>query len=320
MSETAGLTILGKEIAPGTSEVFNLHVGQLPSATKLFLKAHVFCASEPGPTMLVLAGMHGDEVNGIEIVRRSLEIGLFEEIKAGNIIVIPVLNIYGFINFSRHVPDGKDVNRSFPGSSRGSLASRVARILSKNVLPLVDFGLDFHTGGNNRFNYPQIRYSRKDERAHQLARQFAAPVTIEKGLIPKSLRKIAKDAKVPIIVFEGGESLRLDGFVIENALRGIKRIMVANGYIDGELPELPMRHFLRSTWVRANSSGIFIWSQRSGNAVVKGEPIGKIYAPQGTTAVTVTASRDGFIIGHNNTPVVHKGDALFHLAYEEVGK
>jgi len=318
MAEAAGLTILGREIAPGSSEVFNLHVGQLPSATKLFLKAHVFCASQPGPTMLILAGMHGDEINGIEIVRKSLELGLFENIKAGNIIVIPLLNIYGFINFSRHVPDGKDVNRSFPGTSRGSLASRVARILSKNVLPLVDFGLDFHTGGDNRFNHPQIRYSRRDDRARELAYQFGAPVMIEKGLIPKSLRKIAKDAKIPIIVYEGGESLRLDGFVIENALRGLKRVMIANGYLDGEVSKVSPRHFKRTSWVRANSSGIFIWSQQSGSSVIRGEPLGKIHDPQGTSAVTVTATRPGFIIGHNNTPVVHKGDALFHLAYEEV--
>ncbi len=318
MSRKAGLTILGKDVAPGSSEIFDLDVGQLPSATKLFLKTHIFCGPEPGPTMLILAGMHGDEINGIEIIRKSLELGVFEQIKAGNIIVIPVLNIYGFINFSRHVPDGKDVNRSFPGTSRGSVASRVAHILSKNVLPLVDFGMDFHTGGDNRFNYPQIRYSTSDEHAHQLAQQFGAPVIIEKALIPKSLRKIARDGKIPIIVFEGGESLRLNGFIIDNAMRGIRRVMIANGYLDGEISPVPARHFKRTSWIRATSSGIFIWSQKSGTTVVKGEPLGKIHNPHGTESVSVTATRPGFIIGHNNTPVVNKGDALFHLAYAEV--
>ncbi|MBX2814374.1 MAG: succinylglutamate desuccinylase/aspartoacylase family protein [Saprospiraceae bacterium] len=307
--------MLGKHIAQGSYEVMNLHVGQLPSATKLYLKTHIFCGTKPGPTMLLLAGMHGDEINGIEIVRRALDQKIFDHVVAGNVIVIPILNIYGFINFSRHVPDGKDVNRSFPGTSRGSLASRVAHLLTKNVLPIIDFGIDLHTGGDNRFNFPQVRFNRRDDQARQLAEQFNAPIMIEKGLIPKSLRKVARDMKVPIIVYEGGESLRLDGYVIDEALRGIKRVMLMNGMTTEEVHEKKSSLYAKTSWIRASTSGLFIWSQKSGTQVRKGEPLGSIFDPQGRSRSAVLATRDSFIIGHNNTPVVHKGDALFHLAY-----
>lgn len=315
MSENGGIKILGKDIAPGSYEVMNLHVGQLPSSTKLYLKTHIFAGPNPGPTMLVLAGMHGDEINGIEIARRALADQIFENLQAGNVIVVPILNIYGFLNFSRHVPDGKDVNRSFPGSSRGSLASRVAHLLTKNILPIIDFAIDLHTGGDNRFNYPQTRFNRRDDRARELAEQFNAPVMIEKGLIPKSFRKVARDMKVPVIVYEGGESLRLDGYVIEEGLRGIKRVMKLNGMIEWDVSEKVGKLFAKTSWVRASSSGLFIWTRKSGGYVRKGEPLGSIYDAQGQSRVAVKATRDSFIIGHNNTPVVHKGDALFHLAY-----
>ncbi len=312
----AGLEINNSYVAPGTMDVINLHVGKLPSGTRISIKTHVFCSNKEGPTVLLLAGLHGDEINGIEILREAMSSGMFDQIERGNVIVIPILNIYGFINFSRAVPDGKDVNRSFPGSMRGSLASRVARILTKKVLPLVDFGVDFHTGGDNRFNYPQIRYSRRDERARQLALDFRAPFIIEKALISKSLRKAARVMGVPIVVFEGGEALRLDGFVIESALRGIRRLLDAQGLLQAHDYQTESLHFKKTTWIRAKQAGIFIWSKKSGRQIRKGETLGSIYDPGGATRTAVTASRDGYILGHNNTPVVHQGDALFHLGYE----
>jgi predicted deacylase len=314
MSE--GLTINNHLIEPGKYEIFDLHVGKLPSATKISIKTHVFTSNNPGPTLLILAGLHGDEINGIEIVRRTLTSGIFEKLIKGNVVVIPILNVYGFINFSREVPDGKDVNRSFPGSMQGSLASRVARILTKRVLPQIDLGIDIHTGGDNRFNYPQIRYTRKDVVSEKLAKQFGAPFIIEKAAIRKSLRKAAKDMDIPIIIFEGGEALRLDGFVIENAISGIKRLLCHQGMIDADVFQPEFVYIKRTTWIRASRAGIFIWSKKSGTKIEKGETLGAIFDPSGISRVAVTASRDGYIIGHNNTPVVHQGDALFHLGYE----
>ncbi|MCB0688837.1 MAG: succinylglutamate desuccinylase/aspartoacylase family protein [Saprospiraceae bacterium] len=312
-----GLTINKIEIAPGTSQMISLFVGKLPSGAKISVKTHVYCSQNQGPTVLLLAGLHGDEINGIEILRKAIASGIFTDLLCGNIIVVPILNIYGFVNFSRVVPDGKDVNRSFPGSMSGSLASRMASILTKRVLPVIDFGIDFHTGGDNRFNYPQVRYTRKDAVAQTLAESFGAPYLVEKSLLPHSFRKTAKDLQKTIIVFEGGEALRLDGFVIETALKGLTRMLIKQGMIRGEVNAPSTLTFKKSTWIRAKQAGIFIWSKNSGHQVVKGETLGSIYDPNGTTRLAVIASRSGHILGHNNTPVVHQGDALFHIGYND---
>jgi uncharacterized protein len=312
-----GITINNICIKPGDSQTVSLYVGRLPSGARISVKANVFSSENEGPNVLLLAGLHGDEINGVEILRQSIASGLFNKLLRGNLIVIPILNIYGFVNFSRVVPDGKDVNRSFPGSMSGSLAARMARILTKKVLPVIDFGVDFHTGGDNRFNFPQVRYTRKDERSRELAEAFGAPCLIEKAVLSRSLRKTGKDLSKPIIVFEGGEALRLDGFVIETALRGLKRLLIGEGLIKGDLTPANYLRFTRSSWIRAKQAGIFIWSKSSGQHVTKGETIGSIYDPGGAIRMAVTANRKGFILGHNNTPVVHQGDALFNIGFND---
>lgn len=296
--------------------MIRLPVGELPSGNKIGIRAHVFRSQNPGPTFLILGGVHGDEINGVEIVRRSLQLNFFDNLKAGSVIAIPILNIYGFINFSREVPDGKDVNRSFPGTTKGSLASRMARILTKRILPLVDFGVDFHTGGNNHYNYPQIRFSQKDSHAEELAKVFGARYTLSMSPISKSLRKVALDQKKTILVFEGGENLRYDGISIEHGLAGIQRLLHHHQMIESA-PQAPAGTlFHHTTWVRASKGGLFLWSKRSGQPVRQGEPIGRINDPFGTgPCITIHAPHDGHIIGHNNTPVISPGDALFHIAY-----
>lgn len=303
-------------IAPGENAVVKLHVGRLPSGNRIHIQAHVFRSTQPGPTMLVLGGVHGDEINGVEIVRRTLEYKFFEDLKCGSAIVIPLLNVYGFINFSREVPDGKDVNRSFPGMLSGSLASRVAATLNKKVMPLIDFGVDFHTGGRSHYNYPQVRFTKGNAKSEALAKAFSAPYLIAKNAISKSLRKVALDAGKPILVFEGGENLRFDGFSIEKGLAGLRRLMHAQGMIDKMEKEEPSRMFVKTSWVRAPRSGIFRWSKCSGHQVYKGEPIGVINDPYGQEAVYIHAPKDAYIVGHNNAPVISQGDALFHLGFE----
>jgi len=162
-------------IGPGEKEQVDLFVSRLPSGNRINIQSYVFRASQPGPTVLLMGGVHGDEINGVQIIRRILEDKMLETLKAGSVIAIPLLNVFGFINYSRDVPDGKDVNRSFPGSAIGSLASRTASVLTKKVLPNVDIAIDLHTGGAERYNYPQIRYSKKDKRALELASSFGAP-------------------------------------------------------------------------------------------------------------------------------------------------
>ncbi len=312
-----GLNIAGQEIGPGESSIVDISVSRLPSGTRINIKAHVYCSERPGPTLLLLGGVHGDEINGIEIVRRAIDYGALSHLQRGNVIAISLLNVYGFINFNRDVPDGKDVNRSFPGTATGSLASRVAATLTKTILPHVDFAIDFHTGGASRYNYPQIRYSKTDEGARELAKVFAAPYVIQKTVIPKSFRKTANEMQVPVIVYEGGESERLCGYSIESGYDGILRVLHHLQMRDSApAPKHRSIHATKTGWVRASDAGLFTWTRQSGIMINKGEPLGVINSPQGDRTKKIISKRSGHIIGHNNASVVHHGDALFHIAYD----
>ncbi|WP_282780037.1 succinylglutamate desuccinylase/aspartoacylase family protein [Phaeodactylibacter xiamenensis] len=319
MSEALPLEIHKSSIAPGEDEVVKIPVGQLPSGNPIRIEAHVFRAEAPGPALLVMAGIHGDEINGVEIVRRALQNGRFAELQKGSVVAIPLVNVYGFVNRSREVPDGKDINRSFPGSSRGSLASRLANALAKKVLPGVDIILDYHTGGANLYNYPQIRYSKGDERSEELAKVFGAPFSVAKAPIQKSFRKIALEYGKPALIFEGGESQRYDAASIEYGLAGLDRLLSYLGMVPGEATGQPYlrQHFSHQSWVRSPKAGLFLWEKSSGDQVEKGEEIGWINDPYGSKdSKAVKASHTGCIIGHSNAAVVNQGDALFHIAYE----
>lgn len=312
--------VIDKQVfKPGEKGIVKIGVGRLPSGTKITLEAHVFRGKKKGPVSLVLAGVHGDEINGVEIVRRLLQKDHLAKIKGGSIIVIPLLNIYGFINFNRYVPDGKDVNRSFPGTLNGSLASRIARTLTKYILPHVSYIFDFHTGGDSRYNYPQVRYTKSDKKAARMAKVFNPPFIIESGIIPKSLRRVAKDRKITTLIYEGGESVRLNGSAISQGLRGLLNCLTHLKYIDPPNLIQPTNKPIiikKTTWLRSSFAGIFLWSQKSGTQVFKGETLGTINDPYGQKTVEVLAKQDGYIIGHNNASVVNAGDALFHIGYE----
>ncbi len=302
-------------VSPGKSEVIKIPVGRLPSGNQIYIKAHVFHSRRRGPVMLVLGGMHGDEINGVEIVRQAIISRLFSELERGSVIAIPLLNVYGFINFSRDVTDGKDVNRSFPGSASGSLASRIARLLMRKIIPHIDFGIDFHTGGKGLYNYPQIRFSAADPRAFELAKAFGAPYLVEMPIIRKSLRSAVQKSNKTMLVFEGGESLRYDGFSIQKAIEGIERLMVAKKMINKPIALESSILFKKSTWMRASKPGLFLWYKSAGQEIQKGEPIGAISDPFATEEVMLYAPRNGYLIGHNNAPVVNQGDPLFHIGY-----
>lgn len=313
----ASLFQVHNTIIPNGSQVMvKIPVGRIPSGNLISIQAHVIRSKKDGPTALILGGVHGDEVNGVEIVRRSIEENIYKDLQIGTVIAIPVVNIYGFINFSRDVPDGKDINRSFPGSKSGSLAARVAFHLSRKILPLADFGIDFHTGGRGNFNYPQIRYTSGHEASEQLAKAFAAPVLLSKKTIPKSLRKYAKELEIPMLVYEGGENLRMDSYATAEGLEGLKRVLIHKKMLSGKITEKPSAHFAKSSWIRSPKAGMFQFIKQSGDPIQKGETIGFITDAYGLEKHKLTANRAGYIIGHNNLPVVSQGDALFHLAYE----
>lgn len=314
------IEVNGEVFKPGQSGVVRLNVGRLPSDTIITIDAHVFRSTQEGPCALVLAGVHGDEINGIEIVRRFLNGNALESHNAGSIIVIPLLNIYGFINFNRYVPDGKDVNRSFPGTMNGSLASRIARTVTKHILPNVQYIFDFHTGGDSRFNHPQIRMSKFDVEAFELAKVFDAPLIIQGGTIPKSLRRTAKDLGIPTLVYEGGESVRLSNLAIQKGYQGLLNCLAYIGILNESLRQKNNQEqqiiIKKTSWLRAAYSGIFIWTHSSGMHITRGDVLGTINDPNGQKSISVISHKNGIIIGHNNASVVNQGDALFHIGYE----
>lgn len=307
-------------VEAGQNTVVKVPIGRIPSGNLITIKAHVYRGPRPGPCMAVLGGVHGDEVNGVEIVRRSIEERVFEHLYAGSVIAIPLLNVYGFINFSRDVPDGKDINRSFPGNPNGSMASRVASFFTRQILPVIDFGIDFHTGGRNHYNYPQVRYNPDHALSRELALAFGAPFTLASKPIARSLRKTALEVHKAIIVYEGGENLRFDPFAIQQGMIGLRRVMVNRGMLPDAPPASPTELFTRSTWIRASKSGIFHCFQPSGKSIVKGEVIGMINDPFGEESYPIRAKRSGWIIGHSNSPVVTQGDALFHVGYNPISR
>lgn len=305
------------QIQPGEYQTVTFLVGKLPIGQKVGIKIHIFHSPNPGPRILLLAGVHGDEINGVFTLKNILESGMLHKLKRGSVIVVPLLNVYSFLNFSRDLPDGKDVNRSFPGNARGSLASRMASVVSKRILPEIDFGIDFHTGSSLRYNYPQIRFTKSDQQSKLLADIFNAPVQFPMATISSSLRKTARLMNKPILVFEGGESMRLDEYSNKIAATGISNILSHFEMIQDEPHKSEHLDFGHTMWIRATSAGIFTSLRSSGEHVTKSEIIGSISDPFGEQISSIIASKSGFLIGHNQAAVVNHGDALYHLAFNK---
>ena len=315
MAIDKSLVLNGLRIQPGERVLTRLVISRLPSGTVIDVPVHIIRAQEPGPVLLLMAGMHGDEVNGIETIRRLIRRDLLQPTR-GTIIAIPILNIYGFLNFSREVPDGKDVNRTFPGHPRGSLASRVAHRFMREIMPLVDYGIDFHTGGAARANHPQLRCVLGEEASiDALAAAFAAPFTLHARLRTGSLRATAHALGKPIIVYETGESLRLDEGGIEEAIAGTLRVLHHLGMgPEGPRPARPNIVCRRHRWLRARYAGLFRAHVTLGDFVEEGQIFGSIADPYGEQSVRLEATASGYVIGLNYMPVVNQGDALLHLA------
>jgi uncharacterized protein len=300
-------------IFPGDRKLVRLNISRLPSGTEIDIPIHVFRAQEPGPVLLLLAGMHGDEVNGVETIRRMIRREILKPVK-GTILAIPILNIYGFLNFSREVPDGKDVNRSFPGNAKGSLASRVADRFTKEILPLVDYGIDFHTGGQSKSNYPQVRCRLEHGESETLAKAFGAPYILNSNYRPGSLRQEAAKLGKTIIVYETGESLRFDEQGINMGMEGAVRVLHHLGMLENAVPvSYPPIICQRTTWIRAPRAGLFRSFVKNGQAVNRGQQVGAVSDPYGYATHPITSLVSGYVVGINHMPVVNQGDAILHL-------
>ena len=314
------IIILNQEILPGKHYELNLSVAKLHTSTPIQIPIHVDRAKEDGPTIVLMAGMHGDEINGIEIIRRIIRKKLNKPTK-GTVICIPIFNIFGFLNLKRELPDGRDLNRSFPGSSTGSLASQFAYQFMKEIAPIADVIIDFHTGSAQRNNYAQIRCDFEDEQSVQLARIFNPPIVLDSSLIPKTIREAIQRLGKQYLLFEGGKTNSIEETIVEEGMNGAKLILNHFGMrsfkIDISVGREPV--FLEeSKWLRAPNSGLFLAQVKNGSAVKKGELLGIIMDPFGKVERKVKALRDGVVLCVNEAPTVYKGDAIFHIGREVI--
>lgn len=306
----------GTEVLAGTRATIDLPLSLLSDHTPITLTTEIVHGREPGPILLINGAIHGDEVNGVEIVRRVLRQSALRRMR-GTLIAVPIVNVYGFLTNTRYLPDRRDLNRSFPGSSTGSLASRLANLFFTEIVVRADFGVDLHTAAIHRDNFPQIRgdLSRLDVREAAMA--FGVPVVLNAALRDGSLRKAAIEADTPVLVYEAGEALRFDEVSIRAGVQGIMRVMAHLGLIAPRARDkLPAETIVarRSTWIRAPEGGIFRARAKLGKRVVEGGVMGTVADPFGEDEFPIVSTCEGVVIGRNNLPNVNQGDGLFNIA------
>ena len=311
-------TIDNIEIKGGERLRINIDMGSIYDFTDVKMPVEIIRGKEDGPTIFVSSTIHGDEINGIEIVRQLLNRKELKKIR-GTLIAIPIVNIFGFNDRSRYLPDRRDLNRCFPGLKNGSLASQLADKFMQEIVLKSDFGIDLHTGAFHRRNHPQIRCDISDETTLDLAKIFGAPVIVNSNLRDGSLRASVAQENIPVILFEAGEALRFDEDNIKIGVEGILNVMSALGMIATKKNIQSKKTFIArsSSWLRAPKSGIHTPRKKLGQIVKKGEVIGEISNPFGDHKAAIKSHEDGMIIGLSVLPLTNKGDALFHIACEK---
>jgi predicted deacylase len=308
--------IIGEmEIPKGTETKVNLELPKL-YGTPTKLPIRIIRGKKQGPTVFISAAIHGDELNGIEIIRRLRKLNVLKKLK-GTLILVPIVNVYGVMTLSRYLPDRRDLNRSFPGSTKGSLAARIAKTFFDEIVSKCDLGIDLHTGAIHKSNLAQIRTNTENEYTLKLAKSFEAPVILHSELRDGSLRSVAQDNGVPILLYEAGEALRFDESAIRIGVKGIVNVLRT-------LQMLPKTQRKTSTktpiltktskWIRSSHGGMVRTIKALGDTVHEGEIIAYIDNPFEDETNEITALFDGIIIGKSEIPLIQEGDAVFHIA------
>ena len=311
------LTIGGVDILPGETKRIELSMPLLYTNTQMSIPVHVQRGKRPGPTLFVSSAIHGDELNGIEIVGRLLKSRSIKNLR-GTLIAVPMVNVYGVLNQSRYMPDRRDLNRSFPGSKKGSLAGRIAHLFLNEIVQHCDYGIDLHTGAIHRSNLPQIRGNLDDEGTLAIAKAFGMPVLLNAAERDGSLRQTASELGVKVILYEAGQALRYDEFSIRAGSKGIINVMREIGMLNkrqrlGKQVKLFIAR--QSGWVRASESGFVNHVAQLGDHVNVGDVLATISDPFGTVLDTITSLNEGVVIGKQNIPLTQEGDAMYHIAY-----
>jgi len=310
------LVIKGTPVPPGSRTTLELPLPHLYTHTEMAMVAHVIRGRQEGAHLFVSAAMHGDEILGIEIVRRLVRHSAMARIR-GTLLAVPIVNPYGVLDQSRYLPDRRDLNRSFPGSNTGSLAARLAHLFMNEIVSNSTHGIDLHTGAQHRFNLPQIRADLNDPENLRLARAFDVPVLLDSNIRDGSLRAVVSERGLPMLVYEAGEALRYDEMSVRLGVRGILGVM-------RELDMLPAARRTRkrhepyvsknSRWVRAPKSGVLLGVKDLGSDVAEGDRLALVADPYGESQEPIIAEFAGIVIGRTHLPLVHEGDAVLHIA------
>ena len=314
-AKTSTFSVADAFVSPGDRLRLEIPVARLPTGTMLSISLEAINGARPGPTVWLSAAVHGDEVNGVEIIQQVLQ-EIDARSLAGRIIAVPIVNVFGFAGQSRYLPDRRDLNRSFPGSQRGSMAARLAHLFMTQVVEKCKYGIDLHTGSNHRTNLPQIRANLSDPETLKLAKAFAAPVLVNAKGIEGSLRLSATSLGIRTLVYEAGEPLRFDQDAIRLGRDGVLRVLAALE-MRRRAPKREKRPSVitdKTTWIRARRSGILRIETGLGKEVEAKQQLGSISDTFGDNAVPLLAPCDGVVIGHTNNPLVQQGDAVIHLA------
>lgn len=305
----------GVTVAPGTRATVDLPLSVLSNHTPVTVPVQVLHGRQPGHRLFVSAAIHGDEINGVEIIRRLLRLSALKRIH-GTLLAVPVVNAFGFIGQTRYLPDRRDLNRCFPGSPNGSLAAQIAHLFMTEIVGRCTHGIDLHTGSNHRTNLPQIRADLTNSEVKKLAMVFGAPAVLNAQTRSGSLRSEAGGVGVPVLLYEAGEASRFDEASIRTGLRGVVRVLATLGMVRDSHRQRVAEPFIShaSGWVRASAGGILRTPCHLGTVVEKGDRLGVVADPFGETEVAIVARHAGVLIGRTNMPVVNQGDALFHIA------
>ncbi|MEZ5537675.1 MAG: succinylglutamate desuccinylase/aspartoacylase family protein [Thiolinea sp.] len=315
------ITVSGVTVKPGERRYIDLPLPSLYTHSRVMMPIHVIHGRRPGPKLFVSAAIHGDEINGIEIIRRLLHYKALKTLK-GTLIAVPVVNVYGFLNKTRYLPDRRDLNRSFPGHERGSLAARIAHLFVEEVVSHCTHGIDLHTAAIGRTNLPQVRATLNgNDELRKMACVFRSPVILDTETRAGTLRSAAQEYGIPTLLYEAGEALRFDEIPIRAGVKGILAVMRDLGM----LPASKIRHpnykpliSKRSKWVRAPQSGIFRSITPMGKFLHEGDILGYVGDPFGTSEEIIHAPLSGILVGRSTLPLVHEGEALFHIAETDV--
>jgi hypothetical protein len=315
------IEIAGVTVKAGSRQSIDIPLPSFYTHSSVNMPVHVVHGRNAGPVLLVSAALHGDEINGVEIIRRLLAHKSINRIR-GTLIAIPVVNVYGFVSKSRYLPDRRDLNRSFPGSEKGSMASRLAHVLMTQILPHCDHIIDLHTGAVNRENLPQIRAKlRGDSELKKLARAFGVPVILNAEFLEGSFRAAAKEMGIGVLLYEAGEALRFDEVAIRAGLRGVLQVMAELGMRRKSSRKQRVESMIanRTRWVRAAQSGILRSLVATGMKVEEGDLLAYINNPLGEHTEELISPVSGIVIGKTNLPLVFAGEALFNIAgYDEI--